>query len=44
MQRGEPQPNFHHEGHEEHEVLKKPIWRLFFVLFVSFVVKESFQK
>jgi hypothetical protein len=30
---------FHHEGHEEHEVLKSPIGWFFFVLFVLFVVK-----
>jgi hypothetical protein len=27
-QRGKPQPNFHHEGHEEHEVLNKPFWSI----------------
>jgi hypothetical protein len=35
---------FHHEEHEEHEVLKKGIKtseRFFFVLFVSFVVKSG---
>jgi hypothetical protein len=31
---------FHHEDHEEHEVLKKSCSLLFFVLFVVFVVKN----
>jgi hypothetical protein len=35
---------FYHEGREGHEVLEKPTCLVFFVPFVSFVVKDSFQK
>src|SRR5208282_2677431 len=43
-QRGQPQPNFPHEVHEDHEVLKKRMKKSFLPALRALVVKKSSRK